>query len=204
MQRLEQLALQSTTALTPPCSRPRQRCRMQRAAKCSGCSQDWSQPDCVRMQAPRSSSMRFRAPLHAAPLPPPTRVWSRTLACVPVALQAPPSPPVRCTRLYPLYQDESELALVQSMLSDELMTSIFARIGPYSLGRAACACRQWRFLCRVRSAARATAPAAARPWALVRARRLHRLPRACWLATRWHEQQRRLCTYLVHPDRAQH
>jgi hypothetical protein len=30
-----------------------------------------------------------------------------------------------------------------------MMTTIFSRIGPYALGRAACVCRQWRFLARV-------------------------------------------------------
>ncbi|KAI8471805.1 MAG: hypothetical protein J3K34DRAFT_384601 [Monoraphidium minutum] len=48
----------------------------------------------------------------------------------------------------PLVQDEDSLALIQRVFTDEMMGTIFGRLGPYTLGRAACVCRCWRYLCR--------------------------------------------------------
>ncbi|WIA19484.1 hypothetical protein OEZ85_004096 [Tetradesmus obliquus] len=42
--------------------------------------------------------------------------------------------------------NEEDLAPIQRLLTDELMTIIFSRLGPYTLGQAACVCRQWRSL----------------------------------------------------------
>lgn len=61
--------------------------------------------------------------------------------CTPLLLAYPPVSPL---------QDEGELALIQQVFTDEMMTTIFGRLGPYALGQAACVCRQWRFLARVR------------------------------------------------------
>jgi F-box protein 9 len=46
-------------------------------------------------------------------------------------------------------QDNEDLALIQRVFTDEMMAALFSRLGPYALGRAACVCRQWRFLARV-------------------------------------------------------
>lgn len=42
-----------------------------------------------------------------------------------------------------------ELAPIQVLLPEELLNLVFARLGPYTLGRAACVCRQWRYLSEV-------------------------------------------------------
>eukprot|EP00775_Hariotina_reticulata_P009348 gene9348-9511_t len=42
--------------------------------------------------------------------------------------------------------DELELAPIQKLFPEELMHTIFSYLGPYSLGKAACVCKQWRFL----------------------------------------------------------
>jgi hypothetical protein len=47
-------------------------------------------------------------------------------------------------------QDDESLALIQTVFTDGMMGTIFSYLGPYALGPAACVCRQWRFLCRVR------------------------------------------------------
>jgi hypothetical protein len=39
---------------------------------------------------------------------------------------------------------QSELGLIQRVLTDELMHTILSHLGPYSLGRVACVCQQWR------------------------------------------------------------
>ena len=80
-----------------------------------------------------------------------TRAWlrvqqalrQRLCGCLHAAPAVPPPHP----RL--LLQDEESLALIQQAFTDEMMTTIFGRLGPYALGRAACVCRQWRFLARV-------------------------------------------------------
>jgi hypothetical protein len=41
---------------------------------------------------------------------------------------------------------QEDLAPIQRLLTDELMTIIFSHLGPYTLGQAACVCRQWRYL----------------------------------------------------------
>jgi hypothetical protein len=46
-------------------------------------------------------------------------------------------------------QDDESLALIQRVFTDELMGVLLGRLGPYALGRAACVCKQWRYLCRV-------------------------------------------------------
>eukprot|EP00882_Tetradesmus_deserticola_P006606 GHRQ01006956.1.p1 GENE.GHRQ01006956.1~~GHRQ01006956.1.p1 ORF type:complete len:322 (+),score=145.94 GHRQ01006956.1:228-1193(+) len=42
--------------------------------------------------------------------------------------------------------DEGDLAPIQRLLTDELMTIILSHLGPYNLGQAACVCRHWRLL----------------------------------------------------------
>lgn len=39
---------------------------------------------------------------------------------------------------------QSELGLIQRVFTDELMHTILSHLGPYSLGRIACVCQQWR------------------------------------------------------------
>lgn len=39
---------------------------------------------------------------------------------------------------------QSELGLIQRVLTDELMHTILSHLGPYSLGVVACVCQQWR------------------------------------------------------------
>jgi hypothetical protein len=63
---------------------------------------------------------------------------------------------------------QEDLAPIQRLLTDELMTIIFSHLGPYTLGQAACVCRQWRYLTdvseqhgSVRTAAAAVAAAEA-------------------------------------------
>uniref|UniRef100_A0A0E0DEC6 F-box protein n=1 Tax=Oryza meridionalis TaxID=40149 RepID=A0A0E0DEC6_9ORYZ len=41
-----------------------------------------------------------------------------------------------------------DLALIHQCLPDELLFEIFARMSPYSLGRAACVCRKWKYTVR--------------------------------------------------------
>eukprot|EP00262_Sarcandra_glabra_P006980 TRINITY_DN19549_c0_g1_i1.p1 TRINITY_DN19549_c0_g1~~TRINITY_DN19549_c0_g1_i1.p1 ORF type:complete len:328 (+),score=34.80 TRINITY_DN19549_c0_g1_i1:168-1151(+) len=40
-------------------------------------------------------------------------------------------------------------ALIHRCLPDELFYEVFARLDPYSLGRAACVCRKWRYTIRI-------------------------------------------------------
>jgi F-box protein 9 len=47
---------------------------------------------------------------------------------------------------------QEDLALIQRQLPDELMHTIFAHMGPYTIGVAACACKQWRRFAEVRGA----------------------------------------------------
>lgn len=56
---------------------------------------------------------------------------------------------------------QEDLALIQRVLQDELMFNIFARLGPYVLGKAACVCKQWRAFAEVRPAATPGASTAA-------------------------------------------
>jgi hypothetical protein len=56
---------------------------------------------------------------------------------------------------------QEDLALIQRVLQDELMFNIFARLGPYVLGKAACVCKQWRAFAEVRPAATPRAATAA-------------------------------------------
>ncbi|KAI3925212.1 hypothetical protein MKW92_045841 [Papaver armeniacum] len=42
----------------------------------------------------------------------------------------------------------SDPALIHRSLPDELLHEVFARMTPYSLGRAACVCRKWRYTIR--------------------------------------------------------
>lgn len=39
-----------------------------------------------------------------------------------------------------------ELALIQRVLPEEVMLSIFQRLSPYVVGRCSLVCRQWRLL----------------------------------------------------------
>lgn len=41
-----------------------------------------------------------------------------------------------------------DTALIHGSLPDELLLEIFSRMSPYSLGRAACVCRKWRYTIR--------------------------------------------------------
>ncbi|GBF87419.1 hypothetical protein Rsub_00130 [Raphidocelis subcapitata] len=75
------------------------------------------------------------AGVHGAFSPPP-RPW---LSLYGVLLKPPPS--------YYL-EDDGSLALIQRQFTDEMMTTIFSRLGPYAMGRAACVCRQWRYLAK--------------------------------------------------------
>ncbi|VAH47824.1 unnamed protein product [Triticum turgidum subsp. durum] len=41
-----------------------------------------------------------------------------------------------------------DLALIHQCLPDELLIEIFGRMSPYTLGRAACVCRKWKYTTR--------------------------------------------------------
>ncbi|CAN0893379.1 F-box protein 7 [Linum grandiflorum] len=43
---------------------------------------------------------------------------------------------------------DADPALIHRSLPDELLFEVFARMNPYDLGRAACACRKWRYAIR--------------------------------------------------------
>lgn len=43
-------------------------------------------------------------------------------------------------------EEQAELALIQRVFPEELLTTIFSFLGAYTLGRAACVCQQWRQL----------------------------------------------------------
>ena len=65
--------------------------------------------------------------------------------------RAPRPTPPPATTCRPRPQDDAELAPIQRAFTDEMMATIFARLGPYGMGVAACACRQWRYIARVRA-----------------------------------------------------
>lgn len=52
----------------------------------------------------------------------------------------PPHAPSPC----PCCLVQSELGLIQRVLTDELMHTVLSHLGPYTLGQVACVCQQWR------------------------------------------------------------
>ncbi|GLJ36845.1 hypothetical protein SUGI_0743820 [Cryptomeria japonica] len=48
-------------------------------------------------------------------------------------------------------QPFSDPALIHQILPDEILFEVFAHMTPYSLGRAACVCRKWRYAVRIPS-----------------------------------------------------
>lgn len=71
--------------------------------------------------------------------------------------------PLTCQAVAAAAALQSELGLIQRVLTDELMHTILSHLGPYSLGRVACVCQQWRQFAEVRTGrgSQAQAPAAA-------------------------------------------
>lgn len=44
---------------------------------------------------------------------------------------------------------QADLAPIQRLFPDELMYQMFNKLGPYTLGKAGCVCRQWRIYAEV-------------------------------------------------------
>lgn len=59
------------------------------------------------------------------------------------------------TPLNPACPLQAALALIQRLVPEEMMHLVLSYLGPYTLGRVACVCQQWRQFAEVRGGVRA-------------------------------------------------